>query len=369
MRISIDASGLSGYKTGTAVYLVEILKVWNKNPLIDHDFVIFSNSNAYKYLSELGLDTRFKFIFSPSNRYLRVFWQQVVMPLHISRLSVDVHWGTGFALPLLSEKPMVVTIHDLTFHLFPTVHERVKCFYFPAMVRAAVRKARAVITVSESTRRDLHRLVPVDCCKSTVTPLAARKMWDIELVSPSDHGRASCGNYILFVGTVEPRKNLARLIRAWKSLDAGARSGVRLIIVGATGWNVNSWLHSLRNTEAVEFRGYLDDTELAGLLRGAMAFAYPSLYEGFGLPVVEAMSLGIPVLTSNIGATREVAEGAALLIDPMSEDDIRLGIEALIGNPGLRRSLAILGQQRASNFTWACTAERTIQLIERVAHS
>ncbi len=369
MRISLDATGLGSPKTGTAVYLAEILNVWNQDPSIDHEFVIFASKSARMHLSGLGLDCRFRFVSAPSHRHLRVLWQQMVMPLHITRLGVDVHWGAGFVLPLLSTKPMVVTVHDLTFQLFPGVHERIKRYYFPAMIKAAVGKARTVIAISESTRRDLHRLIPVSRGKSVVTLLAARSIHDSDLAPMPSEGRGRGRDYVLFVGTVEPRKNLARLVSAWKLLDAGARSGVRLIVVGATGWLVDALVGHLKATDTIEFRGHVDDVELAGLLQGAMAFVYPSLYEGFGLPVVEAMSLGIPVLTSNIGATREVAEGAAILVDPTSEEDIRAGLATLIGDPGLRQSLATLGRRRAASFSWARTAEQTLELIEQAAHA
>jgi glycosyltransferase involved in cell wall biosynthesis len=212
-------------------------------------------------------------------------------------------------------------------------------------------------------------LIPFSYGKSVVTLLAARSM------RPSGpapmpikrHGHGS--NYLLFVGTIEPRKNLARLVGAWKLLDASVRSDVRLIVVGATGWLVDSLVSELESADAIEFRGHVNDTELAELLHGAMAFVYPSLYEGFGLPVLEAMSFGIPVLTSNIGATREIAEGAAILIDPTSKEDIRAGLASLISDPDLRQSLASLGRQRAASFSWACTAAQTLEVIERAAHT
>ncbi len=369
MRISLDATGLGSLKTGTAVYLCEILNAWNQDLSLDHEFVIFVNQNARTQLSSLGLDCRFQFVFAPSHRHLRVLWQQMIMPLHITRFDVDVHWGAGFVLPLLSTKPMVVTVHDLTFQLFPAVHERIKRYYFPAMIRLAVGKARTVIAISESTRCDLHRLIPLSRGKSVVTQLAARSMNPLDLARMSSEGQGYGGDYVLFVGTIEPRKNLARLIGAWKSLDADVRSSVRLIVVGATGWLVDPLVGHLKTTDAIEFRGHVDDAELAGLLQGAMAFVYPSLYEGFGLPVVEAMSLGIPVLTSNIGATREVAEGAAILVDPTSEDAIRAGLTRLISDPSLRQSLATLGRQRAASFSWARTAGQTLELLEQAVHA
>ncbi|WP_445778838.1 glycosyltransferase family 4 protein [Shewanella sp.] len=368
MKISLDATGLGGPKTGTAVYLAEILNIWNQDPSVVHEFIIFASKNTLEHLSGLSLDCRFRFVSAPSQRQLRVLWQQIVMPLHIARFKVDLHWGAGFVLPLLSTKPMVVTVHDLTFQLFPAVHERIKRFYFPLMIKAAVVKARTVISISESTHCDLHRLIPASRGKSVVTLLAARRIHPSNLISRASNGQGSSGDYVLFVGTVEPRKNLTRLIRAWKSMDASARSNVRLIIVGATGWLVDAQVANLKAIDAIEFRGHVDDAELVGLLQGAIAFVYPSLYEGFGLPVVEAMSLGIPVLTSDIGATREVAQGAAVLVDPTSEDNIREGLARLIGDPSLRQSLATLGRERAASFSWARTAGQTLEVLEKAAN-
>lgn len=367
MRISIDATGLGGPKTGTAVYLTEILSAWNRDRSIDHEFVVFATPKALQHLMALELDGRFRFVNAPDNRHIRTLWQQTIMAWLVYRLNVDVHWGSGFVLPLLGTRPMVVTIHDLTFQLFPAVHERIKRVYFPAMIKAAVSKARFVLAISESTRNDLHRLLPMSREKTVVTLLAARK-----LASGMRHegtlNRGGVGDgYVLFVGTVEPRKNLERLIAAWQSIDPVDRCGARLVIVGATGWLVDCMLSRSAVEDAIEFKGFVGDDELAHLMRGAMAFVYPSLYEGFGLPVLEAMAQGIPVLTSNVGATREVADGAALLVDPVSISSIRDGLVRLLNDDALRRELSRCGMERAATFSWERTAEDTLDFIERAA--
>jgi glycosyltransferase involved in cell wall biosynthesis len=365
MRISIDATGLGGPKTGTAVYLTEILAVWNRNRSICHEFVIFATPKALHHLSSLRLDNRFRFIAAPNNRHLRSLWQQSVMAWHVRRMRVSVHWGAGFILPLLSSRPMVVTIYDLTFQLFPSVHERIKRYYFPAMIRAAVRKAQQVIAISAATRDDLQRLLPQSRGKTTVTLLAPREFVTQALTD----GSVACGaeNYVLFVGTVEPRKNLERLISAWQGLEPTCRGGARLMIVGAKGWLVEGIREGASTEDAVEFKGIVTDDELARLLRGATAFVYPSLYEGFGLPVLEAMAQGVPVLTSNVGATREVADGAALLVDPENTSSIRDGLARLLSDDALRRELSRLGLERAAAFSWERTAQETLAVIEMAA--
>lgn len=367
MRISIDATGLGGPKTGTSVYLMEILSVWNRDRSINHEFVIFVTPRAQRHLTALELDGRFRFMSAPDNRHIRTLWQQTIMAWHVYRLHVDVHWGTGFVLPLLSTRPMVVSIYDLTFQLFPAVHERIKRYYFPAMIKAAVSKAKYVLAISETTRNDLHRLLPMSRDKTVVTLLAARKLASGMQHDGSQNQSGVIDGYVLFVGTVEPRKNLERLIAAWLSIAPEDRNGVRLVIVGATGWMVGNLLSRSVTELAIEFKGFVGDDELAHLMRDAMAFVYPSLYEGFGLPVLEAMAQGIPVLTSNVGATREVADGAALLIDPLSTSAIRDGLVQLLNDDALRRKLSRLGMERSASFSWERTAKDTLAVIERAA--
>jgi glycosyltransferase involved in cell wall biosynthesis len=279
------------------------------------------------------------------------------------KLGIEVHWGSGFVLPLLSSRPMVLTVHDLTFDLFPEVHERIKRYYFPAMIKAGVAKAGVIIAISESTRSDLHRLLPDSCGKTQVTLLAAR---NLRQSNSRDNGNREVKGkrYMLFVGTVEPRKNLSRLVTAWQSLDNFTRRGTRLLVIGATGWLVEELLDRMSSIDSIEYKGQVSDAELANLMQGAMALLFPSLYEGFGLPVIEAMALGIPVLTSNIGATSEIAEGAALLVDPISVEEIRRGIIRLLNEGDLRDSLATLGKGRAANFSWEQTAQDTLTIIE-----
>lgn len=363
MRISVDATGLAGVKTGTAVYLTEILRCWNSDAHVAHEFVVFASPKALPYLRELGLDDRFRFVLAPDATPIRVLWQQLILPRLLKELRVDVHWGAGFVLPLLSRTRMVVTIYDLTFQLFPAVHELFKRFYFPAMMAAAVRKAKRVLVISASTERDLHAWLPVSREKTVITLLAPRTLENDS--TPLDAGVDAGDRYFLSLGTLEPRKNVERLLEAWLGIDEHQRLGVKIVFVGLRGWMVDKLLHRHTGTDAsVVFAGYLDDTSLNRLLLDAQALLYPSLYEGFGLPVLEAMAQGIPVLTSNIGATREVAADAALLVDPTDVSDIRAGVVRLLRDAPFRTELSRRGLLRASQFSWGATASETLRALE-----
>lgn len=364
MRVSIDATGLGRPKTGTVVYLTEILHRWNQNPKIKHEFIIFSGASGVRHLRPLGLDARFRVVRAPTPRFARIPWQQVAMPLKLAAEQVDVHWGAGFVLPLLSRKPMLLTVYDLTFQMFPGVHEFLKRYYFPAILHASVRRARAILTISKATRADLHRLLPQSRGKTTVTTLAARTLGAPPKKKKTRSAPAAPGGYLLFIGTLEPRKNLERLLLAWQMLEPGLRAGIELHVVGATGWMVDKTLRRFERDGSIKFHGEVEDAELGRLLAGALGFVYPSLYEGFGLPVIEAMSLGVPVLTSKVGATREVAEGAAILVDPESVENICSGMRRLLTEASLRKKLSALGLQRASQYSWEDTAQKTLQAIE-----
>lgn len=389
MRITIDATGLSRYKTGTVTYLVEILTEWNSEPAVTHEFFIFCTARTRHHFDKLCLDRRFSLVILPTSKLYQLIWQQTGLPYYLWRNEVDVHWGAGFVLPIFGRCPAVVTIHDMTFELFPSVHEPIKRLYFPFMIRRSIDRSNRVLAISDSTANDLARLIPASTTKTTVTHLAARlhcvsqeKLPSGEVFANADVGSGSAGcskvgntsggcdalvcsqadrPYALFIGSLEPRKNLERLLQAWKFVTLDMEHRYRLIVVGIKGWMVD---HLLENAdETVDFVGHVSDHELQKYLKGATCFVYPSLYEGFGLPVIEAMAAGVPVLTSNVGATLEIAGTAALLVDPLSVDSIKHGLCRLLQDPELRQRLSEAGMNRAQDFSWRKTASLTLDAL------
>jgi glycosyltransferase involved in cell wall biosynthesis len=394
MKVTIDATGLSPHKTGTVTYLVEILAQWNVDITIEHEFIVFCTLATRHHFAELKLDGRFRLIMVPVRKFSQMLWQQTLLPVLLRRENVDVHWGPGFVLPLLGSSATVVTIHDMTFDLLPEVHEPIKRVYFPFMIRRAVKRAERILAVSQSTADDLDRLIPGSATKTVVTHLAARtlgigqKRWssdatpsNLDIAARPMRERSSYGAtqeeipskrlqskpYVLFIGTLEPRKNLDRLLQAWKQLSVDVRGEYRLIVVGAKGWMVDQLPAQVDGS--VEFVGHVSDQVLQGYLEGTVCFVYPSLYEGFGLPVIEAMAAGVPVLTSNVGATREIAKDAALLVDPLSVNDIESGLRRMLTDSGYRRRLSEKGSLRARKFSWAKTARLTLEALVEASKS
>ena len=259
---------------------------------------------------------------------------------------VDVLHCPTYRGPLRSRVPLVVTVHDLAVLRHPETFNRWTRTYSPVVVPRVLRAARRVIAVSEFTRRELVELLGVRDDKIRVVPNGVEDEFGAD-------GPSEGGDYVLAVGTLEPRKNLPRLVEAARQAD------VELRVVGAQGWG------DVRvEGNGVRWLGEVADAELARLYRGALCLAYPSLYEGFGIPVLEAMACGTPVVTSAGGATEEVAGGAAVLVDPLDPGSIAGGIaEAVARREELRRK----GLERARRFTWADAARATAAVYEEAA--
>jgi glycosyltransferase involved in cell wall biosynthesis len=360
--IGIDATALNAQRTGTVTYVVEIVKRFNLDKTLSASFVVFVTVKNRHHFERLSLDERFTLVQAPTGRIARAIWQQTALIWQLWRRRVSVHWGPTFVLPCYAPCPCVVTVHDMTFDLCPQAHERIKRIYFPFMIRRAVARAHTVLAVSEHTAQDLARLIPKSKAKTRVTLLAASQLAqrsdlptaDLPIIAP----------FVLTVGTLEPRKNIPRLIAAWQQLEPAVRGAHRLLVVGAMGWLLEDLQASLSDDPSIVFAGHLPDDQLQACLQVASAFAYPSLYEGFGLPVLEAMAAAVPVMTSNVGATLEVAGVAALLVNPTSVDEISHGLARLLSEPELCQALAAAGKARARQFSWEATARQTFLVME-----
>ena len=268
-------------------------------------------------------------------------------PFRLSALTgVDVlHCPTYYA-PLRPRVPTVATVHDLGVFRHPESFGAWTRRYVPRVVPSMLRAARLVLAVSEFTASELHELLRIPREGIRVVPNAVDGRF-------SPEGPAADGDYVLAVGTLEPRKNLARTI------DAAARAGVALRVIGARGWGGVE-----ASGDHVTWLGEVGDDELVRQYRGARCVVYPSLYEGFGLPVLEAMACGSPVVTSAGGAMEEVAGGAAVLVDPLDVAGIAAGIEQAVGRTD---ELRARGLERARRFSWDDAARQTLEVYREAA--
>ena len=273
-----------------------------------------------------------------------VLWYPALLPRQAGKARVDVLHCTIFRAPPRARVPTILTVHDLAVLRHPEVFPLWTRLYGRTALRPTIRSVDRVIAVSEFSKREVVELAGVDPERVDVVPNALEPVFH-------GNGEAAEGEYVLAVGTLEPRKNLARVVAAT------ARVGVELRLVGASGWG-NSGVAG----KHVTWLGRIDDEELAAAYRGARSLVFPSLYEGFGIPALEAMACGTPVVTSAGSAMEEVVGDAAVLVDPLDVASIAAGIETADRQ---RDELVPLGLERAGRYTWERTVEAALASYRR----
>ena len=320
----------------------------------------------------------------PPERWMRGFWVEELpwpirtlyprwdllgrpaLPASLQAADI-VHATNPAAIPPSGRgQRLVVTVHDLAFERFPELFPRAWRILYRLGLRAAVKRADAIITPSRNTAEDLLGRTKVDPQKLHVAPLAAALP-----AGALDAGEVLTrlripAPYVLFVGTLEPRKNLLRLIRAYRRV-AAAGLPHSLVLAGPMGWHHESLMRelALQGPGEIAMTGALTPDELDAVYRSADVFVYPSLYEGFGLPVVEAMARGVPTVASATSAVPEVAGDAAIGVNPRSVREIAHGIESVLTDVDLAERLAARGRTQAERFSWDETARITLEVYER----
>jgi glycosyltransferase involved in cell wall biosynthesis len=261
---------------------------------------------------------------------------------------------------------LTTTVHDMTPWSHPELHTAGNVINDKRFAERIVKRSRGIVTPSESSRRDVIQWLglPEDRVRAIHHGIADEYFDEIS----SEPGRARYGlekPYILFVSTIEPRKNLPRLMDAYEGLRPSLREEFDLVVAGPEGWNSAQTMERLRAAgPSVHQLGYVPEQYLPGLIAGAAVFAYPSLYEGFGFPVAQAMAAGAPVITSNVSSLPEVAGGAALLVDPQSTEELRSALDRVLSSPELRSELSAKGREQAARFRWDRCAREHWQFFE-----
>lgn len=270
----------------------------------------------------------------------------------------------------------VVTVHDMVYKTFPeTVRGRTR-YMLDTGLKRSLRRADAIVTDSEFSRTEIVRYFPWAAEKIRVVycgvdlerfcPLTEAETPQVQAVRTQYQLER---DYFLYLGTVEPRKNLERLIHAYDQFQKGQADPPDLVLAGGKGWldsGIYGLVESLHLQKQVHFTGYVPDAAIRPLMGGALAFVFPSIYEGFGMPPLEAMACGVPVLTANAASLPEVVGEAAVLVEPDSVSSIAEGLEKLYTHPALRRELAAAGRKRAQQFTWEASAQQLYQVYQEV---
>ena len=349
MRIAFDVSALSASHSGVATYTSNLL----------HHLRCFPEDEVVPITHGYQLN--------------KTLWMQAWLPLQLSRLAPNVCHFTNSVASWWTPCPSVVTIHDTTLWKFPHYHPRRRLLAMRPLIPRGALHAKAIIAVSAATKRDLVRTLKVPEAKVHVVYEAAAPEFRPLARGPAlesvRHKYCLPESFILYVGTIEPRKNLMRLLRAF---DVVRRQGYRshaLVLVGNRGWKDGAILATaaqLAMDGAVRVLGRVPTQDLVSLYNLADLLAFPSLYEGFGLPVIEAMACGTPVVASPNGSLAEIAGTAAEFVDPTQVESIAAGLRTVLSDADRCAYLQAAGLQQAARFSWETAARHTRQIYEAV---
>lgn len=368
MRIAIDVHMVGERETGNETYTLNLVRY-----LLEVD-----RENTYglitphpeRLLARLDLPPHAEVLrVRPESAFLRV---PLAMPLLVARWRADL-LHVNYVAPPLCPCPTVVTVHDISYEFFPDFFSPRDRRMLGTLVPLSARRAARVIAVSEQTRQDLMRVYGIPGERIAVTHEAAAP--GFAPVEDRATIEATCARYgirrpyVLALGNLQPRKNIGRLVEAFALARREGNLPHQLAVAGKAQWReseVYATVERLGLQGVVRFPGYVADEDLPALYSGADCFAYPSLYEGFGLPPLEAMACGTPVLSSHAGALREVVGDAAWVVDPTDVADIARGLLALLTDPGTARVYRERGLAHAASFSWRRLAEETLEVYRQV---
>lgn len=378
MLIGVDASrALRASRTGTERYALEII----------HHLLHLPDAVAHQWRLYVDMTPPPTFLSSRFGKQLpdqvdicllpqQRLWTHVALAREVRHRPPDVLFIPAHVLPFIIPvhrlPPSVATIHDLGYHRFPQAHSPFQRLYLPWSTRWNARMAAHLIAVSQATATDLQTYYNTPAQKITVIHEATswpQAAWSEQVVRTR---YALPASYALYIGTLQPRKNLQRLIHAYHQLDRQQRLTWDLVIAGGGGWEsakLFQLVADLHLGDRVHFLGYVADEALSALYYGAHFFCFPSLFEGFGLPVLEAQRHGVPVMTANNSALPEIAGDAALLVDPTDVDAIADAMLQLSQNEPLRQRLIAAGYENVKRFSWEKAARETLAILEQVARS
>ncbi len=362
MCIAINTLSLYKTKAGMGRYIVELANRVPKNDLENHYILYVSKQNKNYFDVDVKNVTIKEVAGIFAFPFLKILWEQLFLPFSLIKNKVDLYHATGFVLPFWKPKKItyIVTIADMTFFTHPQYHTWIKTVYFRVFIPPSLKKADAVLAISESTKKDIIAITKTDQEKIITTYLGVdsyfvpqKKYQDVlkkyNIQQP----------YILFVGMLEPRKNIVGLLKAFSLVSD--KKDHTLVIVGKKGWmyaEIFDLVKTLHLERYVLFTGYVSDEDLPAFYSGATCFVYPSFYEGFGIPIIEAMACGCPVITSNNSSLQEIAGEAAVLIDPKNVMQIAEAMQNLLKNKKEQKKRKNAGLRQAKRYKWELFANQ-----------
>jgi glycosyltransferase involved in cell wall biosynthesis len=380
LRLSVDVSAVPSHPVGAGQYTLELVRQLARHT--DVDLVLASRRGDDRRWVDTAA-TAEVVAGAPEPRPLRLAWEQVGLPRLLGRQSVDVHHAPHYTMPEHTRVPCVVTVHDLSFFEAPEWHQRSKLLLFRRAIKVAARRAAVVVCPSQSTADELHRW-----CRVTAPVVVARHGVDLDrfaAIEPSpgadaarlarvDQRLGDGSPFLVFVGTLEPRKDVPSLVRAFAAV-ADRHPEARLVLAGGAGWGaaqVDAAVGASGLGDRILRTGYVPDQVIPALLRSSVAAVYPALYEGFGLPALEALACGTQLVTTAGSAMEEVAGDAAVLVPPGDTAALAEVLDAVLAGQlrgqGVDADLRQRGLAIAARHTWAASADRHLEAFRLAAH-
>jgi glycosyltransferase involved in cell wall biosynthesis len=376
MRVALNAQLLSttaSYRTAGISRVIRQLLAHLRSVPSPFDFVIYAPDSPDNRRLLDGPGFRRRLTRVPTERpAVRIAWEQLALPLELLRDRANLLHTLAFVSPFAWRGRTVVTAYDLSFLRYPEAFNRANRLYLARFAPPSLRRADRVITISEHTRRDVIELCGIPPERVTTIHLAADERFrpaDPVAVARFKVERGLPDRFILYLGTLQPRKNVATLVRAYARLRAVGFESHALILAGGKGWQYQSIFALVRKLGVerdVIFPGYVPEDEQALWYTAADLFAYPSLYEGFGLQLVEAMACGTPVVASNSSSLPEVVGEAGVLVEPMDVEGLAMALRAVLEDDGRRAQLREAGLARAREFSWGRMAQETVRVYADV---
>ncbi|NQT20721.1 MAG: glycosyltransferase family 4 protein [Planctomycetes bacterium] len=367
MKIAIDGSLLSGLHSGVELSILGLVTGLSTLPTEDTVLLYVGKKFDCPNLPAGCVKLR-RSRGAGRWRLRRILWQQLSLPMYLRAEKVDVFHGPGYVLPAIGRVPSVVTVHDVIALARPELCTKSNVAHYRRVLPRSIRKAQLVIAPTRAVAARIVETLGITGDKIRVIPWAIDARFRPAGDAEKREVRAALGlpdPYILFVGNLEPKKNLERLVEAFFAAKQSKRLKHKLVLAGAPGWKCERLLHlidELDIKEEIVFTGYVRRDFLRGLYSAADMFVFPSLIEGFGIPPLEAMACGAPVIISKDPALRETAGGAALEVEATDLRAIREAIEALAGGGAIREKLVEKGRARAAKFSWIECARRTLEV-------
>ena len=364
MRIGVEANAYYKNIAGTGMYSRNIVNIWRKE---GKEIFLFVN----KRQSIMDLAKKKNIFTRLLNGIKDILWMQIILPIVLKKNKIDILFCPAFISPMFSTCPTIVTIHDMSFLRYPETCDRLFGFYLKILLFLTKKRINIFLTDSDFSKKEIHRLLKVPQEKIKIVYAGCDKKFKIiKNLNKIRKVKKQYGinqRFILNVGTLEPRKNIITLIMAFDILKKKELIEHKLVLCGGKGWYYDNILRKIRELKIeneIIFTGYVPDDDLPLLYNAAELFVYPSLYEGFGLPVLEAMSCGCPVVTSNVSSLPEIVGNAGILVDPLDVEDLAQTMLKVLKDRDLRKDLVKRGLEQAKVFSWGKAAKETFKLLE-----